>query len=85
MFLQIPQNPQWNTCARDSFLIKLYAKAWKFIKKESLAQVLSCEFREISKNSFFYITPSVAASAKSKNTLSLINFGQQIHVGMDET
>ena len=84
MFLEISQNPQWNTYARDSFLIKLYAKACKLIKKESLAQVLSCEFREISKNSFFYITPSVAASAKSKNTLSLINFGQQIHVGMNE-
>ena len=29
--------------------------------KETLAQVFSCEFCEISKNSFFYRTPLVAA------------------------
>ena len=29
---------------------------------ESLAQVFSCEFCEISKNTFFYRTPLVAAS-----------------------
>ena len=28
-----------------------------FIKKEALAQVLSCEFFEISKNTFFHRTP----------------------------
>ena len=33
-----------------------------FIKKETLAQVFSCEFCEISKNTFFYRTPLVAAS-----------------------
>ena len=33
------------------------------MKKETLAQVLSGEFGEISKNSFFYKTPLVAASA----------------------
>ena len=33
-----------------------------FIKKETLAQVFSCEFSEISKNTFFYRTPLVAAS-----------------------
>ena len=32
------------------------------IKKETLAQVFSCEFCEISKKSFFYGTPPVAAS-----------------------
>ena len=32
------------------------------IKKEALAQVFSCEFCEISKNTFFYRTPLVAAS-----------------------
>ena len=37
------QNSQENTCTRVSFLIK-------FIKKETLAQVLSCEFCEICKN-----------------------------------
>ena len=33
-----------------------------FIKKESLAQVLSCEFGKISKSTFCYRTPPVAAS-----------------------
>ena len=33
-----------------------------FIKKETLAQVISCEFCEISVNTFFYRTPLVAAS-----------------------
>ena len=37
-------------------------KACNFIKKETLAQVLSCEFCKISKNNFFYRTPLVAAS-----------------------
>ena len=46
VFLEISQNSQENTCARVSFLIK-------FIKKETLAQVFSCEFCEISKNTFF--------------------------------
>ena len=50
-FLEISQNSQENTCTRDSFLIKL--DAWNFIKKESLAQVYSCEFCKISKNTFF--------------------------------
>ena len=38
-----------------------------FIKKETLAQVqvFSCEFFEISKNTFFYRTPPVAASEVS--------------------
>ena len=33
-----------------------------FIKKETLAQVFSCEFCEISKNTFLYRAPLVAAS-----------------------
>ena len=33
-----------------------------FIKKETLAQVFSCEFFEISKNNFLQRTPLVAAS-----------------------
>ena len=37
-------------------------KACNFIKKKSLAQVFSCEFCEISKNTFFYRIPPVAAS-----------------------
>ena len=39
-----------------------HAEAYNFIKKETLTQVFSCEFFEIFKNTFFYRTPSVAAS-----------------------
>ena len=51
VFFEISQNSQENTCARVSFLIKL-----------TLAQVFSCEFCEISKNTYSYRTPQVAAS-----------------------
>ena len=37
-------------------------QACNFIKKETLAQVLSCEFFEISKNTFINRTPLVTAS-----------------------
>ena len=57
LFLEISQIPLDIICARDSFLIKfqalgLRAQACNFIKKECLAQVFSCEFCEISKNTF---------------------------------
>ena len=45
-----------NTCARVSFLIKLQTsgpQACNFIKIETLAQVFSGEFCEISKNTSF--------------------------------
>ena len=47
-----------------SFLLTelLLPQACNFIKKETLAQVFSCEFCKISKNIFFYRTPLVAAS-----------------------
>ena len=44
VFLEISQNSQENTCASN------------FIKKEILAQIFSCEFCEISKNTFSYRT-----------------------------
>ena len=37
----------------ESFLIKLHVQAFNFITKETLAQLFSCEFWEISKNTFF--------------------------------
>ena len=49
--LKISQNSQENTCASVSFLIMLRLDA--FIKKETLAQLFSCEFCEICKNTFF--------------------------------
>ena len=51
MFFKISQNSQENACARVFLLIKWQAQA--FIKKETLAQVFSCEFCEILKNTFF--------------------------------
>ena len=53
VFLEISQNLQENTCARVYFLTKLQALACNFIKKEALAQVFSCRFCEISKNTLF--------------------------------
>ena len=53
MFLESLQNSQESTCARVSFLKKSQALACNFIKKETLAQVFSSEFCEISKNTFF--------------------------------
>ena len=71
---KVSHSQQENTCARISSLTKLQAthvevkapvpeSVCNIIKKETLAQVFSCEFHEISKSSFFYRTPLVAASA----------------------
>ena len=38
------------------------SQAGNFIKKETLAQVFSCEFSESSKNTFSYRTSPAAAS-----------------------
>ena len=45
--------------------IILTNESCNFIKKETQAQVFSCEFCEISKNVFFYRIPLVAASVRS--------------------
>ena len=50
MFLNILKNSQENTCAWVSFLIKLQARSTTLSKKETLAQVFSCEFCKIFKN-----------------------------------
>ena len=60
---EISQNSHENTCAGVSFLIKLEVR--NFIKKETVAQVFSCEFCEVSKKNFFYRTPPVDASVIS--------------------
>ena len=60
VFLENSQNSQENTCVRDFFnkVASLRPQACNFTKKE----VFSCGFCEISKNTFFYRTRSVAAS-----------------------
>ena len=50
VILKISQNSQENTCAKVSFLMKLQAST---CKKETLAQVSSCELCEISKSTYF--------------------------------
>ena len=67
VFLEISQNSQENTCVRVSFLIMLQASVCNFIKNETLVQVLSCEFCEISKNTFCHSTPLAVASEKIKD------------------
>ena len=69
VFLEISQNSQESACARVSFLIKLQASRCKI---ETLAQVFSCGFCQISKNTFFYRTPPAAASYWNKVILNII-------------
>ena len=47
---------------QNLFFNKVAGGACNFIKKETLTQVFSCEFCDISKNTFFNRTPLVAAS-----------------------
>ena len=61
---QSPRGALWKRCS-SKFRISqasLFTQACNFIKKESLAQVFSREFCEISKDTFSYRTPLVAAS-----------------------
>ena len=71
VFLEISQNSQENTCVRVSFLIKLQTEACNFIKKETLTQVISCKFWEISKNTFYRTPPVAAVSSRILNFLRL--------------
>ena len=72
MFLEILQNSLENTCARVSFLIKLQAWDCNFIKKVALAQVLSREFCEVSKNTFFTEQLRVTASVNPATEINRI-------------
>ena len=53
MFLKISRSSKENTCARVSILIKLQASVCNFLEKETLAQVLSCEYCEIFRRPIF--------------------------------
>ena len=50
--MEIWQNSQENACASAPFLIKLETLACNCIKKGALAEVFSCEFREMYKTTF---------------------------------
>ena len=64
MLLEIPKNSQENTCAKSP-------EAYNYIKKETLAQVFSCEFSEVSMNTIFHRTPPMAASGVITSELVL--------------
>ena len=70
--LEILQNLQKKTYARVFFLTKKRSQACNFIRKETLAQVFSCEFYEISRNTFVYRTPLVAASVHVSSIIQLV-------------
>ena len=48
---------------------ELLSQAFNFIKKETLAQVFSCEFCEIFKNTFFTEHLRTTASVNAKVTI----------------
>ena len=62
MFLEISQNSQENTC--DSLFFNK-----KIIKKDTLAQVFSCEFCKIFKNNFLKEYMRITSSGSSNNAL----------------
>ena len=59
-FVSYQQTYQNSDTATGGALLK--PKVFNFVKKETLAEVFSCEFDEIFKNTFFYRTAPVAAS-----------------------
>ena len=54
VFLELSQNSQEKQLCQCLFFNKVAGLACNFIKKETLAQVFSCEFWEISKNNFLH-------------------------------
>ena len=73
VLLEILQNSPESTCAGVSFLIKLQVSACNFIKKETLAQVFSCEICEIS-NTFSFRAPPVDASVRLLQSLKFFPY-----------
>ena len=53
-------------------------EACNFIKKDTLAQVFSCEFCEIYKNTFYYRIPLLAASGVLINFTILEPFSNEV-------
>ena len=74
MPLKISQNWQENSCAIVSLLIKFQAEACNFIKKETLAQVFSCEFCEMFENIFLTEQLQVRASKNDRYSVESNDF-----------
>ena len=62
VFLKISLNAQKNTCSRVIFCYEVARLGHATLLKKRLAQLLSCECCEISKNTFFQATLPMAAS-----------------------
>ena len=56
------------------------AQACNFIKKGTLAQVFSCEFCKISKNTFSYRAPPVIASERHINADFKISLYVRVYI-----
>ena len=65
--LDISENSQENTCGRVSY--EFAGRSATLLKKETLAQVFSCEFCEISKNTF--LTEHLRATASDYREQSM--------------
>ena len=65
----LPRSTRIEVFYKKAFL-KISPEACNFVKKETLEQVISCDFCGIFKNILFHRTPPVAPSGyrKSKNT-----------------
>ena len=63
----------------------LRTQTCNFIKKETLAQVFSCAFCEISKNTFFYRITLVAASVVVQPCMKWIPIKKKIYMKMDSS
>ena len=72
--LDISQNSQENTCAMVTFLNKVIGS--NFIEKETQARVFSCEFYEISKNTFSteHLQTTASGHSLSKMMQRIINY-----------
>ena len=62
IFFEFNLTVDWRCSINKVFLEISLASACNFIKKEALAQVFSCEFCKISRNTFSFRTPLVAVS-----------------------
>ena len=56
------------------------AQACNFIKKGTLAQVFSCEFCKISKNTFSYRVPPVVVSERHTNADFKISLYVRVYI-----
>ena len=70
----MPLNNKWNTGAVARRCSVKKPEACNFIKKETLAEVFSCQFCEITKNNLSYRTRRVAASRNTTYTVIMSHF-----------